>query len=57
MKATIEQLEFLIEKMREAEKEHPKAKVYYDWENSEIRITYPMPKDFDPDQNYYEKVR
>lgn len=46
MKATTEQLEFLISQMKGAQNEHPKATVYYDWENSEIRITYPLPRDF-----------
>ena len=46
MKATIEQLEYLISKMREYQTEHPKATIYYDWENCEIRITYPLPPDF-----------
>lgn len=32
--------------MKKAQNEHPKAKIYYDWEDSEIRITYPLPKDF-----------
>lgn len=47
MKANIEQLEFLIAQMRAMQIEHPKATVYYDWENREIRITYPLPHDFD----------
>lgn len=46
MKATIEQIEFLIVEMKKAKTEHPKAKVYYDWEDSEIRITYPLPRDY-----------
>jgi len=46
MKATIEQLEYCINEMRRLQVEHPKATIYYDWENSEIRITYPLPKDF-----------
>lgn len=44
MKASIEQVEFLLREMQRAAHEHPKAKVYYDWEDSEIRITYPLPK-------------
>jgi hypothetical protein len=49
MKTSIEQMVYLIEEMRKAKIAHPKAKVYYDWEDSEIRITYPLPKDFYPD--------
>ena len=45
MKATIEQIEYLIVEMKKAKVEHPKAVIYYDWENSEIRITYPIPRD------------
>lgn len=45
-KATIEQMEYCIGEMKKVQNEHPKAKIYYDWENSEIRITYPLPKDF-----------
>ncbi len=33
--------------MRRLEAEHPKAKIYYAWEDGEIRITYPLPVDFD----------
>lgn len=47
MKATAQQLEFLLGEMRHAQEEHPKANVYYDWEDNEIRITYPLPRDFD----------
>ena len=46
MKATIEQMEYCFGEMKKAQNEHPKAKVYYDWEDSEIRITYPLSKDF-----------
>lgn len=45
MKATIEQLEYLIGEMKKSQAEHPKAKVYFDWEDNEIRITYPLPID------------
>ena len=48
MKASIEQIEYLIKEMYKTKAEHPKAKIYYDWEDNEIRITYPLPKDFDP---------
>ena len=47
MKTTIEQIEFLLKSMKSAQVEHPKAKIYYDWEDSEMRITYPLPKDFE----------
>lgn len=46
MKATIEQIEFLIVEMKRAQAEHPKATIYYDWEDGELRITYPLPRDF-----------
>jgi hypothetical protein len=46
MKATIEQIEYCLMEMKKAQEEHPKANVYYDWEDSEIRITYPLPRDF-----------
>jgi len=46
MKASIEQMEFCVSEMKKAQAEHPKAKVYYDWEDSEIRITYPLPRDY-----------
>ena len=45
MKATIEQIEFLLGVMKSTQVEHPKAKVYYDWEDAEVRITYPLPAD------------
>ena len=45
-KTTVEQLEYLIKEMHHAQTEHPKAKVYYDWEDNEIRITYPLPLDY-----------
>lgn len=47
MKNSIEQIEYLLVEMKKAQKEHPKAKVYYDWEDHEIRITYPLPRDFE----------
>lgn len=46
MNTTVEQMEYFIAEMKKAQNEYPKAKVYYDWENSEIRITYPLPKDY-----------
>lgn len=46
MKSDIEQMEYLIGEMRKAQNEHPKAKVYYDWEDHEIRITYQLPRDY-----------
>ena len=45
-KATIQQIEFLLGIMKSAQAEHPKATIYYDWENTEMRITYPLPNDF-----------
>ena len=45
MKDNIEQIEYLLVEMKKAQTEHPKAKVYYDWEDHEIRITYPIPRD------------
>lgn len=45
MKATIEQLKFLVAEMEHTQKEHPKATIYYDWEDHELRITYPLPRD------------
>lgn len=46
MKATTEQLVYLVEEMKKVQAEHPKAHVYYDWEDHEVRITYPLPQDF-----------
>jgi len=46
MKANIEQLEYLVSEMKKIAAEHPKATIYYDWEGGEIRITYPLPRDF-----------
>lgn len=46
-KANIQQFEFLIGYMKSVQKEHPKATVYYDFESREVRITYPLPKDFE----------
>lgn len=50
MKATIYQLKYLIEEMEKAQNEHPKATIYYDWENNETRITYPLPRDLVPNK-------
>lgn len=47
MKAGIEQMEYCVSEMKKAQAEHPKAKIYYDWEDNEIRITYPLPPDFE----------
>jgi hypothetical protein len=47
MKATIEKLEYFISEMKKLQVEHPKATIYYDWESNEIRITYPLPKDYE----------
>lgn len=52
MKATVEQIEYLINEMRKAENEHPKAKVYFDWEDNEIRITYPLPKNYEQMESF-----
>lgn len=46
MKISIEQMEYFLMGMKNAQKEHPKAVIYFDFENKEIRITYPLPKDF-----------
>lgn len=43
---TIQELEILIVSMKEAQTEHPKAKVLFDMDTNEIKITYPFPKDF-----------
>lgn len=45
MKSTTEQLEFILGRMKIAQREHPKATIYYSWEDNEIRITYPLPRD------------
>lgn len=45
MKANIAQIEHLLHEMQSAQKEHPKATIYYDWEDNELRITYPLPRD------------
>lgn len=45
-KMKIENLEFILKRMKEAQEEHPKAIIYFDWETNEIRISYPLPKDF-----------
>lgn len=39
-------MEYFVKEMKKYQDEHPKASIYYDSENSEIRITYPLPKDF-----------
>lgn len=44
MKIGIEQAEALLREMSRLQQEHPKARIYFDGE--EIRITYPLPKDF-----------
>lgn len=44
-KQSIEDLENIIASMKSAQTEHPKATVYYYWQDNEIRITYPIPKD------------
>lgn len=46
MNITIQQMEYFVKEMKKYQDEHPKASIYYDSENSEIRITYPLPKDF-----------
>jgi hypothetical protein len=46
MKNDIKQLELVIAEMKKAQIEHPKATIYYDGEDNEIRITYPLPRDF-----------
>lgn len=48
MKLSIEQVEHYLEEMKRMQIEHPKAKVYYAVEDGEIRITYPLPRDYDP---------
>ena len=40
------ELEFILKEMKQVQKEHPKANVYYSWEDREIKIVYPLPKDF-----------
>lgn len=44
MKYTTQQIETILQEMHKAEREHPKARVYF--EDNEIRITYPLPNDF-----------
>lgn len=41
-------MSLLLETMKAAQGEHPKAKVIYDVERGDIVITYPLPKDFAP---------
>lgn len=45
-KTTIEQLEIIIREMSKVKIEHPKAHIYYDWKEGNIRIIYPLPRDF-----------
>lgn len=47
MKITIEQMEWYLNEMKKAQQQHPKAKVYYSPTENEVRVTYPLPQDFD----------
>lgn len=42
-----EQIEMILKEMLQAEIEHPKARVYYSFEDNEVRITYPLPLDYE----------
>lgn len=44
-KITKEELKTIIAGVERAEEEHPKATVYFDVEEHEIRISYPVPRD------------
>lgn len=44
-KVTKDEIEMILREMARAEVEHPKAKVYYSFEDNEVRITYPLPFD------------
>lgn len=46
-KYDIEQMHLIVAQMREAMKEHPKARVYFSPEQNEVRIIYPLPADLD----------
>jgi len=52
----IEQMEFIIGEMKAAKNEHPKATIYYDWSDREIRITYPLPNDLKQWQTTHPKL-
>ena len=47
MKLLRRTMEEICEQIASAEREYPKASVYFDTESLEIRITYPTPGDFE----------
>jgi len=43
---SIEQIETILEIMKQAKMDHPKADVTYNNSSGQIEITYPLPRDF-----------
>lgn len=43
---TVTEIEFVLGKMKQLQKDHPKAIVVYDVEANRVLITYPLPKEF-----------
>jgi len=46
MESNIKQLEFILNEMRAIQEEYPKARVYFDWQNKQIVISFPLSKDY-----------
>lgn len=44
-KETIESVELILSEMKKMQSEHPKSKITYKFEDDEIYITYPLPRD------------
>lgn len=42
----IKAVSYILREMNRAKEEHPKATIYFDFEDNEVRITYPLPQNF-----------
>jgi len=41
-----DQLEFILQQIKELENEHPKAHIFYDVEYQGVQVVYPLPRGF-----------
>ena len=41
------QLEFILGEVKKLERQHPKAKVFYDPEYNGVQVVYPLPRDYE----------
>lgn len=52
---TIENLEIILSEMKKIKDDHPKAKLYYDHDDNEIKIVYPLPSNLGNFINQFEQ--